>query len=256
MADPHLDYTLDQVAKNLIAIEDHIKSYPCPVCLNKHLLALEEYCEEGMPMSDEWKEKFDRIADWARDKRMTTGSWDMDSMMKDARRFREQFQKVSHSDFHSHVEPHCVGPQCLASCMSMVDETVRASNIAALSAVIVKEGVSILREMTTCGESNLMQGYASTIITADFLYTAGLISTRAYEAIFGLATIISSLSQAQGIVDLFTGGASAFQPQLKTKVVQTSTSPEGIKTESTTEATGKAAQGLAGLIAPLAEAAL
>jgi hypothetical protein len=111
MADPHLAYTKDMVVKNLIAIEDHVKSYPCPVCLNKHLMALEEYCEEGMPMSDELRPEFDRIADWARDKRMTTGSWDMTKMMKDARSFREKMQGVSHSAFHA--EPHCHGPECV-----------------------------------------------------------------------------------------------------------------------------------------------
>ena len=100
------------IVKNLIAIEDHVKSYPCPVCLNKHLLALEEYAEEGMPMSDEWKADFDRVADWARDKRMTTGNWDMNAMMKDARAFREKFQAIKHDAFHQ--ETHCHGPQCLA----------------------------------------------------------------------------------------------------------------------------------------------
>lgn len=108
MVDPHLTYTKDQIAKNLIALEDHAKSYPCPICIGKHLLALEEYAEEGIPMSDEWRPLFNRVADWARDKRMRK-DWNMNSMVKEARELREIFQDTK----HTHTQPNCVGPNCL-----------------------------------------------------------------------------------------------------------------------------------------------
>lgn len=111
MDDPHLSYTKDQIAKNLIALEDHFKNYPCPVCINKHLLSLEEYTDEGQPMSDELRPLFKEVGEWSRDLRFAD-HWDMAAMIKQARSYRERFQSVSHERFHA--EPVCRGPECLA----------------------------------------------------------------------------------------------------------------------------------------------
>jgi hypothetical protein len=110
MDDPHLAYTKDMAVKNLIALEDHFKAYPCPVCINKHLLSLEEYCEEGIPMSDEYAPMFRKAEGWARAMRFAK-TWNEDDAIKQARALREQLQGIKHDAFH--LEPHCHGPQCV-----------------------------------------------------------------------------------------------------------------------------------------------
>jgi hypothetical protein len=57
MTDPHYEYTKDQIKKNLILLEDHAKSYPCPECLSKHLLNIEGLAEEGSLMTDDERER-------------------------------------------------------------------------------------------------------------------------------------------------------------------------------------------------------
>lgn len=52
MDDPNLDYTKQQIKKHQILLEDHLKSNPCPDCVNKHLTAIEGYAEEGITLSD------------------------------------------------------------------------------------------------------------------------------------------------------------------------------------------------------------
>lgn len=100
--DPHLEYTKEQIAKNLILLEEHLKNYQCPYCLEKHLLAIEGYAEEGMPMSDKDRPAFIQIADWAQDHR--TKKFDRDKSVAEARKFRESMQKA-HSHVHGSENP-------------------------------------------------------------------------------------------------------------------------------------------------------
>ena len=92
-----------------------------------------------------------------------------------------------------------------------------------------------------------MQGYGQTIVMTDMLHTAGMITDKAYDAVFILATIIEAISAATSITDIF-GASSPFTPQLKTKVEQSTNAAGETETKSTQEATGKAAQALASLI--------
>ncbi|RLI98585.1 MAG: hypothetical protein DRP00_01650 [Candidatus Aenigmatarchaeota archaeon] len=47
-AGPYTEFHLKEAAKNLIALEDHLTKYPCPECIEKHILATEQYLEEEM----------------------------------------------------------------------------------------------------------------------------------------------------------------------------------------------------------------
>jgi hypothetical protein len=96
---PHLGYTKEQLAKNLILLEEHFKNYKCPVCIDKHLLAIEGYAEEGIPMSTEDAPLFVEIASFTRDVRKIDNP-DTVSMIRRLREFREQVQEKD----HAHVE--------------------------------------------------------------------------------------------------------------------------------------------------------
>lgn len=52
MPDPNQDYTVSQIKKHQILLEDHMKANPCPDCVKKHLTAIEGYAEEGITMSE------------------------------------------------------------------------------------------------------------------------------------------------------------------------------------------------------------
>lgn len=108
--DPHLDYTREQIAKNLILLEEHFKNYQCPVCISKHLLAIEGYAEEGIPMSPDASttDLFVDTAAWARELRMSKQFVAVDEIRR-ARTFREKYQGASHEQFHG---AHCHGAQC------------------------------------------------------------------------------------------------------------------------------------------------
>lgn len=68
-------FGLEQLKKNLLLLQDHTSSYPCPTCIKKHLLAIEGYAEETLPMvkDRELKEKLKEIRDWALKKRVELG---------------------------------------------------------------------------------------------------------------------------------------------------------------------------------------
>lgn len=55
--DPVLDYTKDNLRKHVILVEDHMRQFPCPDCVNKHLLAAEGYAEEGVSMAENPQEE-------------------------------------------------------------------------------------------------------------------------------------------------------------------------------------------------------
>lgn len=110
MIDPHLDYTKEQIAKNLILLEEHFKNYQCPICINKHLLAIEGYAEEGIPMSKEDAPLFTEIAGFCRDCRMSK-TLDAQKVIRRLRSFREEIQGMAHR--HSEEkEAACHGPEC------------------------------------------------------------------------------------------------------------------------------------------------
>jgi hypothetical protein len=75
MKDIHYDYTVDEIKKNLILLENHLKNYPCSECMSKHLSTIEGLAEEGTLFSDDEKEKlkFLKLAEWARSVRKSLG---------------------------------------------------------------------------------------------------------------------------------------------------------------------------------------
>ena len=107
----------------------------------------------------------------------------------------------------------------------------------AVSKVVIEKAAEILIEMIKAGKSNLMQGYASTIMVSDFLFTAGLLRQEAKDRIFLLGDFIQALAGITDVGVLF-GGQSPFAPTLNTNVEQSG---------GMTPAEG--AQALAGLVA-------
>lgn len=63
----HLRYTKEQIAKNLILLEEHFKNYPCAECIEKHLLSVVGYSEEGLGMNGE--EIFTKAKRWGQETR-------------------------------------------------------------------------------------------------------------------------------------------------------------------------------------------
>ena len=60
-----LKYTLEQIRKHLVLLQDHFTSYPCANCIqDKHAIALEGYAEEGYPMTDNKEIKNALIKTW------------------------------------------------------------------------------------------------------------------------------------------------------------------------------------------------
>ena len=75
----HLDYTKDELKKNLVLLEAHGKNYQCPECVSKHLLAIEGLSEEGSLMTNdkEEREMFLKMSEWARNMRKSLQLKDM-----------------------------------------------------------------------------------------------------------------------------------------------------------------------------------
>lgn len=122
--DPHCTYTVDSLGKQFILLEEHFKSYQCPECMNKHLLAIEGYAEEGIPMVGD-PQVFDAARAWAISVRelMLDGSKKMDfrRLTIGAREIRIRLVGGSHDRQH----PDNPGPRSrevkLESCISQVE---------------------------------------------------------------------------------------------------------------------------------------
>ncbi|MEM2446411.1 MAG: hypothetical protein QW734_07120 [Candidatus Bathyarchaeia archaeon] len=71
MGSTDVEFGIEQIKKNLLLLQDHASSYPCPSCIRKHLLSLEAYAEETIPMvkDQRLKEKLKEIREWAFRKR-------------------------------------------------------------------------------------------------------------------------------------------------------------------------------------------
>lgn len=135
----------------------------------------------------------------------------------------------------------------------------RAESLAQLSAAITTKSMDIVITLIRAGEANLMEGYTASIIVADLMHSAGLLSQKAYDAVFTLDTIMAAIASAEGLATIVTsifGAESPFQPQLKSRVEQTTNERGETTTKKTAEGAGKAAQQLAGLIPELTVAAL
>jgi hypothetical protein len=117
----HIRYTNEQIAKHLALLEEHFKSYPCGECINKHLLTVEGYAEEGLGMNG--KEPYETVRSWAR-KAMTRE--DLRALLIEARELRRKLQGEHSHDYTKAIDKHfkdahgvnvehCEGPKCPVS---------------------------------------------------------------------------------------------------------------------------------------------
>jgi hypothetical protein len=75
MDNPDVRFGLERIKKNLIQLQDHATSYPCEACIKKHLLSVEVYAEEILPMlkDERMKEQMKAILEWTWRKRAELG---------------------------------------------------------------------------------------------------------------------------------------------------------------------------------------
>ena len=68
-------YGLDKIKSNLLQIQDHATTYPCPDCIRKHLLSAQAYIEETIPMvkDEKLKRKLKETLFWILRKRQELG---------------------------------------------------------------------------------------------------------------------------------------------------------------------------------------
>ena len=72
--DTDLRHGLDQIRKNLLLINGHYDSYPCPFCLRKHWTSVQATAEEIGSMGDkQMKEFLLRLREIALEKRQQLG---------------------------------------------------------------------------------------------------------------------------------------------------------------------------------------
>jgi hypothetical protein len=89
----HLHYTDEQIIKQLVLLEEHFKSYQCGECIEKHLLGLEGYAEEGMGMNG--PEPYGSVQSWAKQARERK---DYPNLYREARELRRKVQPHSHEE--------------------------------------------------------------------------------------------------------------------------------------------------------------
>lgn len=146
----HLEYTNVMLARNLIGLEDHYKEYHCSECFGKHLLALELYASECMPMEGGKELALcRRILEWATKAKTRT---DYDALMMEARELRLLVQPGAHEHGEDHLTessncPSCqrkVAMDCIGSfngpCLRLPDIQERVSSI--IGDLSAKYGVS------------------------------------------------------------------------------------------------------------------
>lgn len=73
--DPNWPYTIDELKKNFILLENHMKNNTCRDCVEKHLTTIEGLAEEGTLMTDDDRNRLTllKIAEWARTMRKGLG---------------------------------------------------------------------------------------------------------------------------------------------------------------------------------------
>jgi len=119
-----------------------------------------------------------------------------------------------------------------------------ATALSKLSGQMYHDTLHVFEKLIDAGASNLMQGYASSIIISDFLHSAGLITDHAYNNVDLLSDMIGGVGVFEQLVGgLF--GSNALAPVLKTRT-DIAGGGESPDSQATTAAT---TLGLAGQIA-------
>jgi hypothetical protein len=77
---------------------------------------------------------------------------------------------------------------------------------------------SLAEKLVEAGKTDLFQGYASSIISADLMHSAGLLSDQAYSAIFVMETIMGAITSVDSVLGAISGTQSPFAPSLKTLI--------------------------------------
>ena len=93
-------YTIRQAIKNIIAVEDHLRSSDEDICIacleEKHLPALEMYAQEGLDYSTDEKDIYLELAQLIRETyQAMSGNFDKATREKLAQRFREIRKKLA-----------------------------------------------------------------------------------------------------------------------------------------------------------------
>lgn len=99
------DYTLDEIQKNLILLEGHIRHFPidakeekgslfCKDCIQKHLYAIEGLSEEGVKFFPDRMSEFQDLGAWAQDLRLTLKNFSVNEVeptINEIDKYRKQF---------------------------------------------------------------------------------------------------------------------------------------------------------------------
>jgi hypothetical protein len=108
----HIKYTKEQIAKNLILLEEHFKNYPCNECMNKHLMGITGYAEEGIGMDQE--PIFHKAKEWANRKRKMINEKEVsdkefEGFASEARDLRRSIQEGAHLDIKEALDQESGG---------------------------------------------------------------------------------------------------------------------------------------------------
>jgi len=100
-------YTHEMILQNLILLEDHFKSYPCPDCIQKHIQSLRGYLREAIDLAPEEHKQFwvnlkDEFYDWSSD----PGTDDLNQWSKKIREFRKRVMHDIHLEQNLEEQKH------------------------------------------------------------------------------------------------------------------------------------------------------
>jgi hypothetical protein len=106
--EPILKWQYDQIIKELLLLQDHQTDDSCPcaeageMCVRKHLMTIEAYAQETVPMEgqEEWKDKLGMLAAEAkehreREEKALCGDDVPQSLSEWTRRWRKEFEAYS-----------------------------------------------------------------------------------------------------------------------------------------------------------------
>ena len=99
-------------------------------------------------------------------------------------------------------------------------KTSNKSNAAKVSVEMIRASERILIAWVKAGESNFLSGYSSNIAITDFLFNAGMISQRAYDATFLQTNIFAGITDFNALFGTLFGAGSPLTPQMKSRVEQ------------------------------------
>ncbi len=128
--------------------------------------------------------------------------------------------------------------------------SLAGENISALSKSMFHDLAMLYKAWLDAGRSNLMQGYASSMATAGFLFDSGLMNPQTYANINLLSNIMDVTVIGESIFTTVFSGTSPFTPALRTAL--DSSQNGGGEDEDAPESTAKNAASTLALAAQIA----